>query len=130
MAVKLLVVEDNEMVREVMVPHLETDPRVHLIGAVGSAEQAHRHLLLEIPDVVILDLSLSDVPGDELCRQIRSRHPQIHCVFFSGRGDEEMRIKAIESGATAYLAKDSRMTVLIDLIIDVASRPPPPVLPP
>ena len=72
------------------------------------------------PDVAVLDVRLPDGDGVEVCREIRSRHPEIHCLMLTSFADDEALFDAIMAGASGYLLKQVKGTDLVDAIRTVA----------
>ena len=68
------------------------------------------------PDVAVLDVRLPDGDGVEVCREIRSRHPEIRCLMLTSFADDEALFGAIMAGASGYLLKQVRGTDLVDAI--------------
>jgi two-component system phosphate regulon response regulator PhoB len=81
----------------------------------ASAEQALAHLRRRVPDLVLLDLMLPDLPGTEVCRRIkgdaRTRHVPV--VMLTARGDEVDRIVGFELGVDDYVAKPFSVRELV-----------------
>lgn len=126
-SIRVLVVEDFDMVREAMELVLDADPEIALIGAVASAAKARGILAEHTADVVVLDLSLPDLDGDALCRQIRRSDPHTQCLLFSGATDENLVRRTRDCGASGYVAKGTALRELVQLIKETAMLPPPPV---
>lgn len=114
------------MLRETMQLVLDADPHIALIGAVATATEAIGVLANESADVVILDLSLPDMDGGELCRRIRRSHPRTQCLLFSGGTDEKLVDRTRECGASGYVAKGTALRELVERIKEVAMLAPPP----
>lgn len=98
----ILVVDDEPIVRDVIVRYLERDGFRTLEAASG--DQAQRALEHELPSLVVLDVMLPGVDGFELCRWIRSRS-DLPIVMLTARGEEADRIVGLELGADDYLTK-------------------------
>jgi two-component system, OmpR family, phosphate regulon response regulator PhoB len=98
----ILVVDDEPIVRDVVVRYLERDGFRTLEAASGY--QAQRALEREPPSLVVLDVMLPGIDGFELCRWIRSRS-DLPIVMLTARGEEADRIVGLEFGADDYLTK-------------------------
>jgi DNA-binding response OmpR family regulator len=98
----VLVVDDEPIVRDVVVRYLERDGYTTLQAATG--DEAQRMLEREPPSLVVLDVMLPGIDGLELCRWIRSRS-QVPIVMLTARGEEADRIVGLELGADDYLTK-------------------------
>jgi DNA-binding response OmpR family regulator len=98
----ILVVDDEPIVREVVVRYLERDGFRTLEAASG--DEAQRLLQHEPPSLVVLDVMLPGIDGLELCRWIRSRS-DLPIVMLTARGEETDRIVGLELGADDYLTK-------------------------
>lgn len=102
---RLLIVDDHEVVREGLHVALERDQRLAVVGAASSAEEALQLARRTLPDVAILDMHLPEVPGDELCRELRRLLPSISVVILSSYLTEEAVRRASDAGAAAYVTK-------------------------
>jgi DNA-binding response OmpR family regulator len=98
----VLVVDDEPIVRDVVVRYLERDGYRTLEAATG--DEARRLLELQPPSLVVLDVMLPGIGGLELCRWIRSRS-QVPIVMLTALGEEADRIVGLELGADDYLTK-------------------------
>src|SRR5262245_36008568 len=98
----ILVVDDEPIVREVVVRYLERDGFRTLEAADGDrARQLVEH---ESPSLVVLDLMLPGTDGLALCRWIRS-HSDLPVIMLTARGEEADRIVGLELGADDYVTK-------------------------
>ena len=84
---------------------LEDSGDIEVVGEAGTAVEARSGIPLAEPDVAVLDVRLSDGSGVEVCREIRSRHPEIKCVMFSAFDDEVAIVESILAGASGYVLK-------------------------
>ena len=98
----ILVVDDEPIVREVVVRYLERDGFRTLEASTG--DEAQRLLEREPPALVVLDVMLPGIDGFELCRWIRSRS-DLPILMLTARGEEADRIVGLELGADDYLTK-------------------------
>jgi DNA-binding response OmpR family regulator len=98
----ILVVDDEPIVREVVVRYLERDGFRTLEAASG--DEAQRLLEQQPPSLVVLDVMLPGIDGLALCRWIRSRS-DLPIVMLTARGEETDRIVGLELGADDYLTK-------------------------
>ena len=102
MAPLVLVVEDEHKIRDLVRRYLERDGNVVLSTASGA--EAIAMAADARPDLVVLDLGLPDVPGEEVAREIRAV-ADIPIVMLTARSDERDRIAGLELGADDYVTK-------------------------
>ncbi len=119
--VRVLVVDDHEIVREGLVMMLRQQPNFEVVGeAADGAEAVNLARQLE-PDVVIMDASMPRVNGIEATRQIKQSHPQIEIIGLSLHQQEDMANAMREAGARAYLQKDGPSGTLFATIRQLCS---------
>jgi DNA-binding response OmpR family regulator len=102
MAATVLVVEDEIKLRELLRSHLERAGYVVL--TTGSGAEAVSLARSALPELVILDLRLPDLPGEEVAREIRE-FSDIAILMLTAKTAEEDRIRGLEAGADDYLTK-------------------------
>src|SRR5258708_21855767 len=73
------------------------------------------------PDVAVVDMRLPDGNGVEVCRDVRSQDPSIHCLVLTSFSDDEALFDSIMAGAAGYLLKQIKGTDLVDAVRRVAS---------
>lgn len=118
--VRVLIVDDHELVRRGLREVLGGVDSVVVVGEAATGERA-LDVLEETPvDVVILDIRLPDVDGVDLCRDIRSRHPELECLMLTSYDADEAMFAAVAAGASGFLAKDVSGDELIDTVNRVA----------
>jgi DNA-binding response OmpR family regulator len=98
----VLVVDDEPIVREVVVRYLEREGYATL--EAGDGDGARTLLETDEPDLVVLDVMLPGTDGLDLCRWIRSRS-ELPVIMLTARGDEADRIVGLELGADDYVTK-------------------------
>jgi DNA-binding response OmpR family regulator len=99
---RVLVVEDDPTVREVVARYLEREGLI--VDAVGDGREALGHAATQWPDLVVLDLMLPGVNGFDVCRRLRA-HAPVPVIMLTARGNEEDRIVGLDLGADDYVAK-------------------------
>jgi DNA-binding NarL/FixJ family response regulator len=121
MATRVFLLDDHEVVRRGLRDLLEAEGDLTVVGEAGTAEEALGRIPATSPDVAILDVRLPDGDGVEVCREIRSKHPEIACIMLTSFGDDDAVYAAIMAGAAGYLLKQIRGTDLVDGIRRVAA---------
>jgi two-component system, NarL family, response regulator DevR len=86
------------------------------VGEAGTAEEAQGRIPPTRPNVALLDVRLPDGNGVEVCREIRSAHPEIACVMLTSFSDDDALFQAIVAGAAGYLLKQLRGTDIVDAV--------------
>ncbi|MDF5757993.1 response regulator transcription factor [Spongiactinospora sp. TRM90649] len=102
MSSRILVVDDDLTVAEVVARYLERDG--HQVERVGDGAEALRRALAHPPDLVILDLMLPKVDGLQVCRKLRERWP-VPVIMLTALGEEIDRVVGLETGADDYVTK-------------------------
>jgi two-component system response regulator DevR len=118
---RILIVDDHEIVREGLAAVLARQPGVDVVAQASTATEALAAANRHVPDVVILDINLPDGSGIETCREIRARHPATKVVILTGSGDEDTALAAVIAGANGYLLKQSGIKEVIRAVEVVAS---------
>jgi DNA-binding NarL/FixJ family response regulator len=118
--IKVFLLDDHEIVRRGVKDMLEAEPDIVVVGEAGTAESALARIPALRPDVAVLDVRLPDGDGVSVCREIRSRMPQVACLMLTSFGDDEALFDAIMAGAAGYVLKQIRGTDLIGAVRTVA----------
>jgi len=122
MTVRIFHVDDHEVIRIGIDAVIEKTPGLQLVGWAATADDALHRIPVARPDVAILDIQLGEGPnGIELCREIRSRWPGVHCLMFTAYGDDQSVFAAIMAGASGYLLKGVGAAALVDAVRAVAA---------
>ncbi len=120
MAIRVFLLDDHEIVRRGLREMLEAEGDIEIVGEAGTAEEAIGRIPATKPDVAVLDVQLPDGNGVEVCREIRSRHPEINCLILTSFADDEALFNAIMAGAAGYVLKQVKGNDLVDGIRRVA----------
>jgi DNA-binding NarL/FixJ family response regulator len=121
MTVRVFLLDDHEVVRRGVRSLIEVEGDLVVVGEAGTAAEALARIPPTKPDVAIIDVRLPDGNGVEVCREIRSRHPEIQCLVLTSFADDEALFDAIMAGAAGYLLKQIKENDLVDAIRRVAS---------
>jgi len=112
-AIRVFLVDAHEVTRRGVATVLAVDPLIRVVGEAESVEQARRRLLAVRPDVAV-------VPDAQLCADLRSMLPGLHCLVLGQHVSPESVQAAIRAGASGYLVKDVRSAELVAVVRRVA----------
>ena len=121
MTVRVFLLDDHEIVRRGVRELLETVDDFEVVGEAGTAEEGLARIPPTKPDVAIIDMRLPDGNGVEVCREVRSREPDVQCLILTSFADDEALFDSIMAGAAGYLLKQIKGTDLVDAVRRVAS---------
>jgi len=116
MATRVLIVDDNSLVREGLRFMLEGALTIKIVGEAQNGRQAIEMTESLEPDVVLLDYQLPDISGLEVTRIIASRHADVRVVGLSMHANAGLDREMLAAGASGYLLKDSDAAELIRAI--------------
>ncbi len=116
MTIKVFLVDDHEVVRTGLRGLLEAEDSIDVVGEAGTVDEALRRVPAVSPDVAVLDVRLPDGDGIELCRELRSRMPELACLMLTSFDDDEALFAAIMAGASGYVLKQIRGNDLVSSI--------------
>ena len=119
--IAVFLLDDHEIVRRGVRDLLEVEPDITVVGEAGTASSALARIPALKPDVAVLDVRLPDGDGVSVCREIRSRMPEVACLMLTSFGDDEALFDAIMAGAAGYVLKQIRGTDLVGAVRTVAS---------
>jgi DNA-binding NarL/FixJ family response regulator len=119
--IAVFLLDDHEIVRRGVRDLLEAEPDITVVGEAGTASSALARIPALKPDVAVLDVRLPDGDGVSVCREIRSRMPEVACLMLTSFGDDEALFDAIMAGAAGYVLKQIRGTDLVGAVRTVAS---------
>jgi DNA-binding NarL/FixJ family response regulator len=119
--VRVFLMDDHEVVREGVRQLLESTGEIKVVGEASSCEEALQRIPATRPSVAILDVQLPDGSGVEVCRDIRSDHPEVFCLMLTSFSDEEALFQSIMAGAAGYILKQIRGNDLVATVKRVAA---------
>lgn len=118
---RVFLVDDHEIVRRGVAQLLEREHDLEVVGEAPNAERALARIAALAPDIAVLDVRLPDSDGVSLCREIRSRHPEVHCLMLTAYDDDDAATAAVMAGASGYVLKTIAGTGLVDAVRAAAS---------
>ncbi|GLZ35351.1 DNA-binding response regulator [Lentzea sp. NBRC 105346] len=105
MVSRVFLVDDHEVVRVGIRELLSASEDLEVVGEAGSVTEALTLIPAMNPDVAVLDVRLPDGNGIELCRELRSRMPELKCLMLTSFTDDEALFNAIMAGASGFVLK-------------------------
>ncbi|MEM7734272.1 MAG: response regulator transcription factor [Deinococcota bacterium] len=123
--IRVLVVDDHEIVREGLMTLLEDEQGVAVVGGAASGQEALELATSLSPDVVLMDMALPDATGIDVTKQVRAAHPKVQVIILTGNFGAELRVRdAMQAGAVGYLLKDILKDDLVHAIHRAAEGKP------
>ena len=105
MSLRIIIVDDHEVVRLGLRTLLERHPNFTVVDEAATAKEAVQKTLLLEPDVVVMDIRLPGGSGIEACRQITEQLPGTKVIMLTSYAEDEMLFDAISAGACGYVLK-------------------------
>ena len=118
---RVFLVDDHEIVRRGVADLINSEADLTVVGEASTVKQALSRIAATTPDVAVLDVRLPDGSGIDLCRDIRSAHPDVACLMLTAYDDDEASYTAVLAGAAGYVLKDIRGQGLLESIRRVAN---------
>ncbi len=115
-SVRIVVVDDHEMVRKGLLSYLMTEPDFEIAGEGSSGREAVQLVKEKQPDVVLMDLLMENGTGVEATKEIMAFAPECKIIIITSFYDEDQVIPAIEAGAFSYLLKTAKAENITDAI--------------
>lgn len=114
--IKILIVEDHEVVIKGVKALLEPYEELELVGYALEANEAQRKMEELRPDVIIMDINLPEISGIELTKIITEKYPWAKVVYYTSHVDETLITEGFEAGAFGYVPKNFKPEELIEAI--------------
>ena len=119
-AIRVFLLDDHEVVRRGVHDLLDEEPDITVVGEAATVEQALVRVPALRPDVAVLDVRLPDGDGVTVCRELRSRMPELACLMLTSFDDEEALLDSIMAGASGYVLKQIQGSDLVSAVRTVA----------
>lgn len=118
--VRLLLVDDHEVVRTGLKTFLESQEGIQVIGEASSGREAIEQVALGCPDVVVMDITMPEMDGLEATRRVKELCPQTHVLALTVHEDKQYLFEMMAAGASGYLTKQSAAEDLVAAVHSVA----------
>jgi two-component system, NarL family, response regulator DevR len=119
--IRVFLLDDHEVVRRGVRDLLNDEPDIDVIGEAGTVEQALVRVPALRPQVAVLDVRLPDGDGVTVCRELRSRMPELACLMLTSFDDEEALLDSIMAGASGDVLKQIKGSDLVSAVRTVAA---------
>jgi len=114
--VRVLICDDQTVVREGLAAILSTDDEIEVLGLARNGEEALALAAADRPDVVLMDLNMPVMNGVQATQHLRRNYPEVRVLVLTTYADDSWVIDAIRAGAAGYLLKDTRRDDLVAAI--------------
>lgn len=121
MVVRLLIVDDHEILRMGLRMALERVEDFEVVGEAGTKSEAITQANVLQPDVIVMDVRLPDGSGIEACREILSDYPQTKVIILTSYADEEAVVASLLAGSSGFIMKEMGSSALCQAIKTVAA---------
>lgn len=105
--IRVVVVDDHDIVRKGVITYLETEDNLDIVGEASSGHRGVEVVLQQKPDVVLMDLMMEDGNGMEATIEILKSHPACKVIILTSYYDDQQVFPALEAGAFSYILKTS-----------------------
>lgn len=112
--IKVMLVDDEQLIRSGLKIMLETYPDIEVIHQAGNGREAFECCQIEVPDVVLMDIRMPVSTGIEGTKLIKEAYPEVKIVMVTTFQDTEYIFEAMQYGASGYLLKDSSYEAIYD----------------
>lgn len=117
--VKIILADDHKLVRQGMRALLDAQPELEVIGEAGDGQEALKLIDTLSPDIAFLDVMMPNLNGIEVAKIVRERKSKTKLIFLSMHANATYVVRALQSGALAYLLKDSDFSEILQAIHNV-----------
>lgn len=121
MAHGVVVVDDAQDLRRLVVLALNRDERLEVRADVSDGQQGVEAVRRHRPDVVLMDVSMPVMDGLSATRQIKQEFPDLPVVIFTGYGDERLADEATKAGADAFMEKTRPLPDVVEVLVRMAA---------
>ena len=116
----VFLVDDHEIVRRGVRELLDSTDDISVIGEAGTVVDALFLIPQNLPDILVLDVRLPDGSGIEVCREIRSEHPEVRCLMLTAFEEDDALLNAVLAGADGFVLKKIQGNELVEAVRAIA----------
>jgi DNA-binding NarL/FixJ family response regulator len=114
--IKIILVDDHQIVRDGIKALLNDAEDIDIISEAGSYNELREKLKLQNPDIILMDISLPEISGLEITKTLSETYPHLKVLILSMYTGEDFIFNAIKAGAKGYLPKNTTRKEIIDAI--------------
>jgi two-component system response regulator DevR len=118
---RVFLVDDDAIVRRALCELVQSDADLEVVGQAAGVDQALTQVPLRHPDLALLDDRLPDGNGFDLCRELRSRLPNLRCVIFASFNSTDVMLNAIHAGASGCIIRNAKAMEVLTAIKGAAA---------
>lgn len=117
--IRLLIVDDHQLMRDGLVRLLSLEPDVEIVGTACDGKEAVQKVGALSPSLVLMDIRMPELSGIQATKQIKTEHPNVEIVLLTMHDEDDYVFEGIAAGASGYLLKDSSREELISTLQQV-----------
>jgi len=111
-----MVTDDHELVRAGLVQFLGSSPGVEVVAEASDGTELLDKLLVTPIDLLLLDMTMPGISGEDLIARIKSIYPDMHILVLSMHNETQVVLRAMKAGASGYICKDCSPQILLEAI--------------
>ncbi len=117
---KVLLVDDHRLIRKAISTLLSNEDEIDTVWEASNANGCFQLMEMESPDIVLMDISLDDIDGITITKELLQKHPQLKVIILSMHMEENYIKQSIKAGAKGYILKNSPHEDLVNAVFEVA----------
>ena len=119
--IKILIADDHSIIRSGLKKILKEESDISVVAEASNYKEVFEELLKQIPDVLLLDISMPGRDGLDILKEVKSNYPKLKVLMLSMHPEDRYAVRAIKSGASGYVSKESATEELVNAIRMVSS---------
>jgi two-component system invasion response regulator UvrY len=118
--IKILIADDHTIIRTGLKKILKEESDIELFAEASNHYEVFEALAKELPDLLLLDISMPGRDGLDILKEVKSRYPKIKVLMLSMHPEDRYAMRAMKAGASGYVSKESAMEELVNAIRKVS----------
>lgn len=114
--IKVLIAEDQELIRQSIEIMLSNKPDIQVIGTVENGREVIKFVRKAIPDIILMDIRMPEMDGIQCIEIIKDKYPNIKIIVLTTFDDDEYVFNSLKNGASGYVLKGTSVSELVDAI--------------
>lgn len=116
MTIKVILADDHAVMRDGLRLLLDAHPDLRVVGEAANGREAVRQVAIHCPDVLLMDIAMTELNGIEATEQVRTKCPNTQVVMLSMYSTDEYIARALQAGAIGYVLKESAGSDVVDAV--------------